>query len=109
MRTIWKFPLKIIETQVITMPGLFVDEKKDVVTNGNILTIGVLNNQCSRFEQPYSSNLSPISLWALVDSDAPEIERTIHMFWTGVPCDCPYGDYVGTVVYNDLVYHVFVE
>ena len=95
MRTIWKFPLKIIETQVITMPGIFLKGDRDVITKGNVLKVGVMNNEAF--------------IWAMVDNDAPQVIRMIHMIWTGGSCDCLYEDYIGTIVYDGLVYHVFAE
>ena len=95
MRTIWKFPLKIIETQVIAMPGIFLKGDRNVITKGNVLKVGVMNNEAF--------------IWAMVDNDAPQVIRMIHMIWTGGPCDCLYEDYVGTIVCDGLVYHVFAE
>ena len=95
MKTIWKYQLVWVPVQVIEMPGMFLEGNRDVITKGDALTVGVMNNEAF--------------LWAMVDDNAPKVKRTIRMLWTGEQCNYSYEDYVGTVVNDGLVFHVFVE
>lgn len=50
-----------------------------------------------------------IWLWAMVDTIQPYDYATVHVVGTGNPCDYVNAeDYVGTVKYDDKVWHVFV-
>ncbi len=86
MRTIWKFPLKIINTQIIEMPY-----------GAEILTA----------QEQYDE----LQLWALVDSEATlKIKYRINIYGTGHPIS--YEDrlrYISTVQLRKgtLVLHIF--
>lgn len=86
-KTIWKYPLKIIDHQALNMPR-----------NAQILCVQV------QYVEP--------CIWALVDSSEPPEERYISMFGTGhrIPSAHSY-PYVGTFQINegDLVFHVFAS
>ena len=95
MRTIWRIPLDCKDTQVVRIPGLFLNDEKDAITKAKILTVGIKDGT------PH--------LWVLMDTDAPKTERTVRLIFTGEPCGCPSEEYVGTFVCDGLVYHVFVN
>lgn len=94
MKAIWKFPLRIEDTQEIEMPA-----------GARILTVQ------AQFGVP--------CLWALVRSESPRVRRTIRTIGTGHPIsdDFPtlsatassYDGYIGTYQLSDgnLVFHVF--
>lgn len=48
-------------------------------------------------------------LWAIVDAEAPKVERWFRIYGTGHPMnkDSHAGNYVGTFQYGPLVFHVF--
>jgi len=63
---------------------------------GKILTVGV--------------PLDCISIWVEVDIEAPKVERTFYVFWTGQEIPPLRLNYLGTVTTkNGLVWHVFEE
>ncbi len=95
MRTIWRFPLAWQDNQVVRLPGLFINNEKDVITKAKILTVGVKDGI------PH--------LWALMDTNAPKTERTVRLIFTGELYDYAGEDYVGTFINEGLVYHVFVN
>ena len=83
MTTIWKFPLQVVDQQLVNMP-----------VGTELLHVGVQGDQAC--------------LWALVDSDAPRTMRGFAIHGTGhaVP---PGGAYVGTFPLHggNLIFHVF--
>lgn len=87
-RTIWKFPLRIEDTQSVGIPE-----------GGRILTVQM---------QGYCP-----CLWALVDPYAPVTRRSIRIFGTGHEInDAESLTYIGTFQMGDaplgsLVFHVF--
>ncbi len=87
MLTIWKFPLKVADEQIIEMPA-----------NARILTVQTQQGK------PY--------LWVLVDSDHPKEPRTILVYGTWHPIDLVPSNYIGTfqvelMFGGSLVFHVF--
>ena len=84
-KTIWKFPLKIVNDQVIEVPQGAV-----------ILTAQAQHDVAC--------------LWAVVESDRPTVGRHIYIRGTGHEiADAQDGDYVGSVqlLGGGLVYHIF--
>lgn len=86
MKTIWKFPLEVVDKQILRMPmqaeHLSVQRQRD-----------------------------QICLWSLVDKTLDMQEYLVEVVGTGHPM--PPGDrfrkYVGTVqVVGELVWHVFI-
>lgn len=85
MKTIWKFPLDITDSQTILMP------------KGAELLIAQLQGGQG-------------CLWALVDDAAPREERTIEIHGTGNPIHQDMGierKYIGTFQQEAFVWHVF--
>ena len=50
-------------------------------------------------------------IWALVDTDAPLVDRHLRLVPTGEPLNFVLGEYIGTVQFRDsfslLVFHLF--
>jgi len=89
MRTIWKFRIEVADEVSLVMP--------DVV------------RWLPRVEvEPVTSRV--LELWAVVDSDTPQVERLLHVRGTGHPMGVadPSG-YIGTAIdhQHGLVWHVF--
>jgi len=89
LRTIYKFPLAIVDSQRVALPAA----------------------ACPLSVQDQNGSLV---LWALVDPALLVVERTVWIFGTGE--DAPAGiveaeHYVGTVqqAHGRLVWHVFIE
>ena len=86
VQRIFKYPLVVMDVQVVHMPAgaviLSVDVQRDV--------------PC---------------LWALVNPDAVTSLRRIRMYGTGHPVDDPPGYFIGTIQLEGgaLVFHVFDE
>jgi hypothetical protein len=82
VKTIWKFPLETTDLQTVRMPSGAV-----------VLTVE-------------AQDARPC-LWALVDSEAPKVNRRFAIYGTGHPFGG--GDYIGTyqLVGGALVFHVF--
>lgn len=103
MRTIYKYPLKVCDKQIIRVPREFVeryDEYRGVNSiKGQVLHIGVQD------EIPM--------LWCLVNPDAETVEYRIATFGTGVEIPSYYnkGNYIGSYMLHggDIVFHVFEE
>lgn len=72
MRTIWKFPLAMVERQPVMMPR--VSRILALQNQGGIPTI-----------------------WAEVDPESPAITATVTLVGTGREVPADSGDYVGTV------------
>lgn len=86
MKAIWKFDLEILESQEVRMPE-----------GARVLSV---ENQMER-----------LVLYALVDTQAPKMERTVHIRGTGHPI-APrliQAEFIGTVKMVDgaLMWHVF--
>lgn len=94
MSTIWKFPIEIMDRQVLSMPA-----------GAKILMI-------QRQETDKTRGAPAAQLWAKVDPDRVSEDRIIHTFGTGhaIPDELVL-DYIGTVMYHDgkLVFHYFEE
>lgn len=87
------------DSQVVRIPGLLLydefHQELDVFTAPKILTVGVKDG-------------TP-NLWALIDTNAPKVKKTVRLLYTGGPCGCAGEDYVNTFINEGLVYHVFVN
>lgn len=82
--TIWKFPLKIVDSQVIVLPIL-----------NRILTVQMQDGV--------------LCMWAIVHAEGINIEVEIQIFGTGQPIGGDVGAYVGTVQESGYVWHVFAR
>ena len=84
MKTIWKYPLSLLDRQSLGMPA-----------GAQVLTVQL--------------QAGGLQVWALVDSDAPEVERHFRIYGTGHPVSDDSGHYVGTfqIQGGALVFHVF--
>lgn len=84
MITIWKYPIKITDIQKLILPE-----------GSKILSI---HNQ-----------FGILTLWVLVNTEAKEEERAISIVGTGRPCWCQTWSFIGTVLDDPFVWHVFAE
>lgn len=87
MKTVYKFPLEIKDTQTIEMPE-----------GAELLTV--------------QSQKGSLNIWALVDVGKPLIKRTFEVFGTGHPIYYDMGierTYIGTAqtLGGNLVWHIF--
>lgn len=86
MRTIWKFPLEVIDSQTVTMPD-----------RSSILAVQVQGNKPC--------------LWAMVDTEAHPISVEIRTHGTGheLPKECDSYAHLGTYSLQSggLIFHVF--
>lgn len=85
MKTIYKFPLEVEDSQVVQMP-----------LDAEILKVS------TQRQRP--------TLWALCDNEKVPEDRIIQMRGTGHPCTgLSSEDYIGTFIMlgGDLVFHVF--
>jgi hypothetical protein len=85
MRTIWKFPVPLVDEPVIEMPK-----------GAKALRVDVQHGE------PY--------LWALVEDDAPKMEYYFRLVGTGRPANgLQVSNYIDTfqVAGGDLVFHLF--
>ncbi len=83
MRTIYKYPIKLVDEQAVKMPR-----------GASILHVALQRDI--------------LCLWALVQPDQPPEERTIIIVGTGHDAD-DLGRHIGTmqVANGDFVWHVF--
>jgi hypothetical protein len=83
MMSIWKFPLAVVDDQIIEMP------------RGQFLTIATQGGMPQ--------------LWALVDTDSKKTKRRLRTYGTGHPVDGDIGAFLGTYQLDGgaLVFHVF--
>jgi hypothetical protein len=86
MTRIWKFPLKLIERQVISVPA-----------NAKALTVQMQLNGGDEIP----------TVWMQVDPDAPTGPRTFTIVGTGHPVPDNAGEYLGTVQELGFVWHVY--
>ena len=84
METIWKYPIKITDHQDVSMPSGAV-----------ALTVQM--------------QAGALTLWALVNPDAPTEPRRVRVIGTGHPCNVEAFDYVGSVQDRAFMWHVFIE
>lgn len=84
MKTIWKFPLKVIDVQAIEMPS-----------GANMLAVQMQQG-------------TPC-VWAEVDPEAERVTRHIAIFGTGHPMPDRVMEYISTFQLHDgaLVFHAF--
>lgn len=84
MKTIYKYKLEVTDEQKVIMPE-----------GSKILSVG---NQGSN-----------ICIWAVIDTTMANVNRLIRMHGTGHPLDMlvERGKFIGTVVIDVLVWHVF--
>jgi len=90
MQTIWKFPLKITDLQLVEIPA-----------RSTLLRVGTQDGT--------------LYMWALVDPNAKRVNRAIYLRGTGHGIIGYIGEYVGTteISYTDYdvsstyVWHVF--
>lgn len=87
--TIWKYPLEIVDRQLVAMP-----------IEATILSV---DNQHGT-----------VCLWAMVDPTTslpqlplPLTNRVIEIFGTGHPMPEGQREFIGTVIMGALVWHVF--
>ena len=83
-RTIWKFPLDVLDEQIISMPR-----------HAEILSVACQNDA--------------LVMWAKVDPENSLRQHKIHIRGTGHPLDEEEGRFIGTVLMagGSLVWHVF--
>lgn len=89
MKTIWKFPLDVTDVQHVVMPaGARV--LPDVAAAGGSL-------------------LTPLFIWAEVDTDDELTERTFFVLGTGNPSPVSklHAEYVGSCLKGSFVWHVY--
>lgn len=87
MKTIWKFPLRVADRQMVTMPK-----------GARILSAGAQGE-------------TPV-LWAVVDPAAEKEQRPILIRGTGHPANgCEDARFIGTIFMlgGAIVFHVFEE
>lgn len=88
MQTVWKFQLRMENTQDVSMPDGAIPLR--VIEQGNT-----------------------IALWALVKPDRPKVTRQVTIVGTGAPVDDKLGvfEYVDSVLLHggSLVFHVFLK
>lgn len=86
MKTIWKYPLQVTDMQTLRIP------------------------KGARLLATQAQGGEP-SIWAIVDPDAPKVERVIAMFGTGhpLPDQLDTNSYIGTFQLHGgaVVFHVF--
>jgi hypothetical protein len=82
MKTIFKYPLSVTDTQTIRMPE-----------GAEILTVQMQKDS--------------MCLWALVEDTSPVEPRIILIFGTGHEVTGIDNVYIGTVQMDSLVFHVF--
>ena len=83
MHTVWKFPLSIIDNQLVKMP-----------TGSRLLSVQLQQGE-------------PM-LWAIVEETAQSIDRHIKIIGTGHRANHVLDDaFVGTIQIGSLVFHVF--
>lgn len=84
MKTIWKFPIRLTDEQLVTMPR-----------DSAALSCQMQDGQ--------------LCLWAFVESDAPMETRTVRIVGTGHPLDEGGEQFIDTVQDGRLVWHVFID
>ena len=82
-KRIWKFEIPITDAPKVSMPE-----------GAQIIHVG----------QQREGN---ITLWAIVNPDAPMLRITFQIVGTGNPMPYPLGGYIGTVHSDPFVWHVF--
>lgn len=80
--TIWKFPLRLVDRQVIRVPQ-----------GGFSMSVGLQRDQ--------------VCLWVMVDPEKPLVDREVRIVGTGHPAPGREWSFLGTVVMEPFVWHVF--
>lgn len=85
MKTIWKFPFPFEEPRIIKCPA-----GTEFLFSGTDAT-------------------GAASHWGIVETDAPVVERRVHIVGTGKPM--PEGElqYIASLIENGLIWHQFIE
>ena len=84
IKKIWKYPIEIIDKQLIRMPK-----------GATLLHVGLDPNDIP-------------CIWALINPDAPLVDRNIFIHGSGhTVIRFDEGSYVGTFVQGYFVWHVF--
>jgi hypothetical protein len=81
MHTIWRFDVGLFGATV------------EIPAGATIVHVGIVREA--------------IHIWARVNPEAATIERRFQVLPTGAPFDPADGQYVGTVIDEPLVWHVF--
>jgi hypothetical protein len=81
-RTIWKYTLPLQDVVTLTMP-----------VGAEVLSVGLQDGN--------------ITLWAMVHSTAPRMDRVFYVYGTGNPINGGEGRFIGTVQMNYFVWHIF--
>jgi hypothetical protein len=85
MKTIWKYPLNITDTQVVKMPQ-----------RANVLSA--------------ADQYGELCMWALVDTEHELEDRKVQIIGTGNPANLEgRWQFVASVQQSVFVWHVFVE
>ena len=84
MKTIWKFPLEIVDRQPVSIP-----------VGAQLLDVQMQGDQPC--------------LWALVDTESPRITLVVRIYGTGHEIRDDPGLYLGTFQERTLVFHVFTS
>lgn len=87
MIRVHKFPIEFLGQQVIKMP-----------VGSEILNVAMQQRHSFFGEQPV--------MWAKVNTESKIEEVTIHVRYTGAEIEAGF-QYLGTVVHDRLVYHIF--
>lgn len=82
MKTIWKYKLKLQHEVIVQLPD-----------GAEILHAGMQDGN--------------ICLWAMTNTNVPEEEHLFKIFATGEPMEDNPVKYIGTVLINSYVFHVF--
>ena len=86
MTTVWKYPLKIVDRQVLEIPHPSSGSK--------ILHVDVIDNE--------------IFLWVEVNPENPPVQTTILCFGTGHPLLWSDLEHIGTVIKESGVWHFYM-
>ena len=89
MKTIWKFPLTLADSQTIEMPAMpeFLDVQRQQVNGWSGQTV----------------------LWALVDPSMPRVPVEIAVYGTGLEIPDNPGRYLATIQAGEFVWHYFAR
>ena len=84
-RTIWKFPLEVMDEQTVPMPD-----------GAKVLSVGLDAD-------------GALCVWAVVDPDRPRVGKSFRIYGTGnpVPADLSEVGFLGTVLMPPFVWHVY--
>ena len=86
MKTIFRYQLEIVDHQIIRVP---------IGESGKVLGVAEQGGK--------------LCMWFEVDSEWGEHNVEVIIVGTGNPLPCEKMDYVGTVVMNPFVWHVYIS